>query len=429
MSKAKKLRLTQALYGGEVLTEDGTWRIPFGIPGESVAIAGDNLSLVEKSPERVSPTCVHFGSCGGCQYQMASYDEQLRMKHSILRDELREAGVKEVPEIFAQRTGEPYGYRNRIRLRVEREDGKLHFGYNRRGTATFLPVTMCPIAADPLWSVVEALQRVAAENVDAAAWLEAAKDVELFANEALDKVQMTLLCPPRTKQAQGSFVRMMKAVSEAAPSVVGAGAVAVDAKVGLTGKVFEEWGAAGLSYRVGEESYWVSRGGFFQVNRFLLPELVELVTAGRSGTLAWDLFAGVGLFSRVLARSFAQVTAVESHPGAAKDLATALKKLGKEHRAVESTTLAFLQRAVMERELPELVVLDPPRAGAGEEACELLVKMQPKTVVYVSCDPTTLARDWSVLEQGGYRAQGVTMVDLFPQTFHMETVVVFERQA
>jgi 23S rRNA (uracil1939-C5)-methyltransferase len=416
-------RMKTPLYGGDVVSEDGGARLPFVLRGELVEV--ETARVLEGSSERVAPRCVHFGRCGGCQYQMAAYGEQLVMKREILGGLLR--GVGAAVAGIATCAAEEYEYRNRIRLRVQRVDGVLRFGYNVRGTAEFLPVVMCPIAAPVLWETAEAVLRVAAENEAAAQWMDAASEVEFFVDDALAKVQMTLGCAPRTRLLEGSFAKMMQAVSAAAPQVVGAGAIAVDPRTGPTGRVLAGWGAAGLQYRVGEETYWVSRGGFFQVNRFLLPKLVELVCVERSGAVAWDLFAGVGLFSRVLARQFARLTAVEANPVAAKDLAAALKKIGAQHRAVEATTLDFLRRAVLERERPELVVMDPPRAGAGEEACALVAKLMPRTVVYVSCDPTTLARDWAVLQGAGYSARTTQLVDLFPQTFHMETVVEFVR--
>ncbi|MFC6645734.1 class I SAM-dependent RNA methyltransferase [Granulicella cerasi] len=419
------ITMTTPLYGGEVQSADAALRLPFVLRDE-VVDAGTHR-VITASAARTTPQCQHFMRCGGCQYQMQRYDAQAEDKRSILRGLLVDAGVKTVPAEIAILAGEPYGYRNRIRLRVQRVDGELRFGYNVRATTQFLPINECPIAAPLLWQIAETLLQISETNIDAAAWLDAANEVELFTNDALDKVQMTLLCPPRTKQAQGSFARMMNAVHEAAPAIIGAGAIAVDAKIGPTGKVFEAWGADGLQYHVGEETYWVSRGGFFQVNRFLLPQFVKLVTDGLSGNIAWDLFAGVGLFSRVLAKSFAQVTAVEASPLAAQDLAATMKKLGKQHRAVAATTLDFLKRAKLERERAEVVVLDPPRAGVGEEACTLLAAMKPREIVYVSCDPTTLARDWRVLEVHGYTATSAHLVDLFPQTFHMETVVRFTR--
>jgi 23S rRNA (uracil1939-C5)-methyltransferase len=177
-----------------------------------------------------------------------------------------------------------------------------------------------------------------------------------------------------------------------------------------------------LNYTAGGESYWVSRGGFFQVNRYMIDPLLELVTHGRSGHLAWDLYAGVGLFSRVLARSFDEVVAVEA---AAEDLMRSFR--GKSRRAVAATTLDFLRQAVLQRERPDLVVMDPPRAGVGAEACTLLARVQPKEIVYVSCDPVTLGRDLRVMVDSGYRLDELHMVDMFPQTFHQETVVVMRR--
>ena len=156
------------------------------------------------------------------------------------------------------------------------------------------------------------------------------------------------------------------------------------------------------------------RGIFFQVNRFLTDDLVRLVTAGRAGTLAWDLYAGVGLFSKPLAETFAQVVSVEvaALPGTS---------------TIASTTAAFLQSAVLQRDRPDFIVVDPPRAGLGPEVCALLARIRTPQIVYVSCDPTTLARDLKALVDSGYTIYELHLVDLFPQTFHLETVVVLHR--
>lgn len=423
------VRMFRPLYGGEVESLDGRVRLPFVLRKEAVAVdeAGALLRIVEPAPERVKPRCVHFGQCGGCQYQMQRAEDQVNDKGIVLRGLLAEAGVPapdEIPRISA----EAYEYRNRIRLRIERlNGGELRFGYNARGTTQFLPITMCPIAAPTLVHTAELLLREANANSEAAQWLEAASEVEIFADNTLGKIQVTFGCSPRTKLSATSFAKMMQAVSMALPQVVGAGAVAVDPRTGPTGRVLAPWGADGLAYRVADETYWVSRGGFFQVNRFLTPMLVELVCAERSGRLAWDLYAGVGLFSRPLARRFAAVTAVEANATSVKDLAAAFGKLGAAYSAVQQSTLDFLREAVVQRERPELVVLDPPRAGAGAEVCELLLRVAAREMVYVSCDPTTLARDLALLQRG-YGIASMHMVDLFPQTFHMETVVTLTQR-
>jgi 23S rRNA (uracil1939-C5)-methyltransferase len=382
--------------------------------------------------QHVTPRCPHFGACGGCQHQDISTATQLALKQETLRNLLHNAGVS-APEKIETHAAEPYGYRNRIRLRLETLGGERRLGYNERGTTTFLPIATCPIATPALWDTAASLLTAASVDRDAAFWLDAASEVELFCNHDATQLQLTLLCAPRTKSPQGSFIRAMKSFREHAPAgiaIVGAGAIASDPRTGPTGRTLAEEGAAGLNYRVGDETYWITRGGFFQINRFLLETLVELVClhdgAARSGGLAWDLYSGVGLFSRVLARSFAQITAVESNPTAIADLRNSFRKLGATCTAVETTVIDYLRKVTLQRERPELVVLDPPRAGAGVEACELLLRIAPQSIVYVSCDPATLARDLAVL-QAGYTLDALHLLDLFPQTSHLESVAILSR--
>jgi 23S rRNA (uracil1939-C5)-methyltransferase len=379
----------------------------------------------------VTPRCRHFGTCGGCQLQDVPHEEQLRMKRSRLESLLRETGCQH-PDQIAVHAAEPYEYRNRIRLRVERISGELRLGYNVRATTEFLPIVECPISAPLLFQTAETLLALDRHDQDAARWLNTTSEIEFFCNDASSRVQVTLLCAPRTKALPGSLHRMLLALQQKVPQVVGLGAVAFDPRTGPTGRTLDEAGATGLNYRVRDETYWISRGGFFQVNRFLLDELVTLVCEHqgkpRGGEIAWDLFSGVGLFSRVLARNFAQVTAVEANPTAVADLRSAFRKLGDAHRVVQTTALDFLEAAMLQRERPGLVVLDPPRAGAGLAVCELLRRLAPSHIVYVSCEPTTLARDLAVLQQD-YRAVALHLVDLFPQTSHLETVAIFERNS
>jgi len=374
-----------------------------------------------------TPLCPHFGTCGGCQYQDLTYPEQLRIKRARLTGLLNDAGV-EAPLNIELHSAEPYLYRNRIRLRIQRIDGQLRFGYNIRTTTNFLPIVTCPIAAPILIQTAEALLTTASEDRDATFWLNATAEVELLANDDLTRVQLTLFCAPRTRSPQGSFIRMLTALQTRAPQVTGAAAVAFDPRTGPTGRTLAEAGATGLNYVVANETYWITRGGFFQVNRFLLATLVRLVTDNRTGALAWDLYAGVGLFSRVVAPHFTRITAVEANPIAAADLRASLTKLNPNHTAIESTTLDFLRRAILDRDRPDLIILDPPRAGVGIEAGDLLNRIAAPGIVYVSCDPTTLARDLAIL-QSLYTITALHLVDLFPQTYHLETIVVLQRRA
>ena len=428
-----KLHIEKIVYGGNGLAHpDGgefggmAVFVPFTLPGETVeANVSDSKSrfaeatldrVLEPSADRMEPRCAHFGTCGGCQYQHASYPAQIEIKRAILQETLGRAGLASQTEISVH-SGEPWEYRNRIRLRIAEIDGKLCAGYLRRGSSDFLPVQMCPIAAPILWRAVSVMLTLGG---DAARWVKSAEEIELFTVPDQNKVQITLFL---SKEPPIRFSLFCEALHEALPELAGAGVALIEhqSRGRKTQRVRAgaSWGADGLSYTVGEESYWVSRGGFFQINRTLLDEFVELVTGQRRGELAWDLYAGVGLFSRVLAKSFKDVVAVEA---AAGDLVRSFR--GKGRRAVEATTVEFLRKAALERDRPELVIMDPPRAGVGAEVCTLLARVQPEEIVYVSCDPVTLGRDLRVMVDSGYKLHELHMVDMFPQTFHQETVAV-----
>lgn len=426
-----RLQIEKAVYGGSGLAHqtegEGAGRavfVPFTLPGEIVeANLTDKtdavlVQVLEPSINRVLPSCAHFGECGGCQYQHAEYAAQMTMKAGILRETLERAGLNALPEAELH-SATPWGYRNRTQLRVSLADGATRVGYNRRGTNEFLPIGECPILAPLLWRTAKALVQLAAENSAAGRWMRGAVEVELFTDSAQEKLQMTAFL----QKDQSGFDGFCDRLRELVPELVGAGASLVSTqRRSQKARPIGSWGAEGLSYSVTKENYWVSRGGFFQVNRFLLDELVEIVTADRKGSLAWDLYAGVGLFSRALAGKFEQVVAVEA---AAGDLVKSFKGSGK--RAVAATTVEFLRGAVVQRERPDLVVMDPPRAGVGTEVCALLARVSAPMMVYVSCDPVTLARDLKMFVEAGYNVLELHMVDLFPQTFHLETVVVLRR--
>jgi 23S rRNA (uracil1939-C5)-methyltransferase len=184
-----------------------------------------------------------------------------------------------------------------------------------------------------------------------------------------------------------------------------------------------------MTYPVAGFDYRVDHGAFFQVNRWLIDALVESVTAGQAGKLAWDLFAGVGLFARKLTESFHLVVAVESAPASKVALQHNLQ--GTTGQPIHADTLQFLRDRQAQphsnQSIPDLIVLDPPRSGLGAEITALLATIASPALVYVSCDPATLARDLRALIASGYTIHSLTLADLFPQTFHLETVVHLRR--
>lgn len=434
-----KLRIEKSVYGGAGLarqtegTDAGrTVFVPFTLPGELVEAESTEkssghdeaalLRALEPSPNRVKPGCPHFGECGGCQYQHADYSAQLAIKKEILHETLERAGITDIPEV-AIHSAEPWGYRNRIRLRVRSTQDVLEPGYNRRSSNEFLPIQQCPIAAPLLWRAALAFKAIGSENSTAGRWARQAEEVEFFCSDGETKLQMTVFVAKEHPGGFGEFCERLRAI---VPELIGAAlsliTTAAPSRKAQRTKPLEGWGSEGFNYTVNEEAYWVNRGSFFQMNRFLIGEMVDVVVNHREGQIAWDLYAGVGLFARALARTFKQITAVEI---AGTELANSFKGPGRTARS--ATVLEFLRGAAIQRERPDLVVMDPPRAGVGAEVCSLLARIQPKEIVYVSCDPVTLARDLKQLLASGYRLVETHLLDMFPQTFHLETIAVLKR--
>jgi 23S rRNA (uracil1939-C5)-methyltransferase len=180
------------------------------------------------------------------------------------------------------------------------------------------------------------------------------------------------------------------------------------------------WVSGALDYADAGYAWRVSSGSFFQANRFLIGDLIDCAMEGAEGRVALDLYAGVGLFSLPLARRFASVTAVESGTRAVEDLRFNAERAGVVVQAERGSAEAFLEKLAA---APDFVLLDPPRAGIGKRTVERLAQLHVPRIAMVSCDPATLARDLAGLLRGGYRIERMTLIDLFPQTYHLETVV------
>ena len=423
------VEIEKAVYGGASLArlEGKAVFVPLTLPGERVRVritqskpgyaTAEVEEIVRTARERIAPACQHFGACGGCHYQHTDYASQLAFKKAILRETLERGGA-DVPMEIGVLSGEPFGYRNRIRLAF---DAAGNPGYRGRRSHAVVPVRECPIAAPLLIKAA----RVFAEVVrDFAPTLRPA-EISLFC----DPTESTLLASVfATSAAKPRFDELAHEVHDRLPAVAGAELV-IESQAGQQSHTIAQWGSNSLIYRAAGFDYRVDHGAFFQVNRWLVDSLVERVTAEYKGKLAWDLFAGVGLFARRLTAKFDRVIAVESAPTATAALEANLRGTGG--TAVTSETLAFLRgggKSTHPRFVrPDLVVVDPPRTGLGAESCALLAEIAAPTIVCVSCDPATLARDLRMLSGSGYRIESITLADLFPQTFHLETVVQLVR--
>ena len=361
--------------------------IPHVLPGETVRVsAGDDiraelLGIVTPAPERVTPPCSLFTECGGCHYQHAPYEFQLARKVEILREQLRRVGKIEYAGDIETISGPPLGYRNRAQFHIV--DG--HIGYVAPRSHSLVPLEGdCPIASPKINETLAAMRSRMGDR----RFPRFVRSMEFFTNEV--DVQINIVDTERPV-AQTFFT--------------------------WTGSVLN------LDYPTSAGTFRVSPKSFFQVNRFLVEQLMDVALEGAEGTAALDLYAGVGLFALPLARRFQRVIAVESGSNSIRDLEfnaqRAEVKIRSERTRVEDY-VAQLDRA------PDFVLADPPRAGLGKQVVAHMERLAPPRITIVSCDPATLARDLAGLKN--YRIEKITVVDLFPQTYHMETVVRLGRK-
>jgi 23S rRNA (uracil1939-C5)-methyltransferase len=424
LTPERLLTIEKPIYGGAFLARDEGKAVfvPLTLPGEQARVrivedkrghaVAESEEIVTASADRIAPACRHFGVCGGCSYQHATYEAQLGFKQAILRETLTRAGVA-APERIDVLHGEPWGYRNRIRLAF---DANGIPGYRGRKSHAIVPIGECPIAAPLLVNAALAVGLLIRELAPGAR----PDEVSLFCDKEESALLASFFAPGT---AQFPFEHVCGELAAQTTQLGGAELIAED-REGKPGRTVARWGAGSLIYQAAGFGYRVDHGAFFQVNRWLVDEFVDRVTAGHSGLLAWDLFAGVGLFSRRLAGTFGRVVGVESSPASTAALAHNLS--GTRASAVKSTTLDFLRRA-NRAERPDLVVLDPPRTGLDTESAKLLAKIAAPSVVYVSCDPATLARDLRTLVGSGYAIESLALADMFPQTFHLESIVRLRR--
>lgn len=327
-----------------------------------------------------------------------------------MRETLRRIGKISWEGEIRTHTASPWNYRNQAEIKISRlPDGRAELGFFEAESHRLRAIDTCLILSPRLSAVLGALR--------GDEWREAVaecSEIELIADCQDEKLMITL---------RGNLTRQRgEALAEQfLARLPGARSVAVE-----HGLSFAVYGEPALYYRVGEYLYRVSPGSFFQASRHLLPELAEAVTRSRSGMLALDLYAGVGLFTLPLARSFKQVIGVECNERAARDLEANARRHHLDNvRVVGQSAYDFLRRFAQAES--GLAVLDPPRAGVGAPTLQLLRRLRPLSVHYVSCYPPTLARDLGLLAGQGYTLNSIEMFDFFPQTAHIECLAILTR--
>lgn len=385
-------------YGGDAVAHhDGlTIFVPLAAPGERLRVRVVERkknyaravieSIIEPSPARRAPACAYFGDCGGCQLQHLQYKEQLAAKAGFIRDALLRIGKTEWPPEIPVLHADEYGYRARAQVKMRAGQPlvgqAIRIGFNRLSSNAVCDVASCPVLVPELDGALARLRQRVREAPD-------------------------ILRLPEIEMAAGETGIAF------APEIAGLPSGAITRTVN------------DLTYRFSPQT-------FFQGNALLLETLIDEALDDYSGRVAVDLYAGVGLFTLPLARRFGRVISIESSREAARYAtqnvaANQLSNIELKHARVEQWLHDFTTERSVGDEPVDLILLDPPRAGAAE-AIDGIVALKPERLVYVSCDPTTMARDLRRLLDHRYALDRVTGIDLFPQTYHVETVAHLRRE-
>lgn len=437
MTETFQVRVEKLVYGGDGLSHaDGhTVFVPFTLPGEAITIEpverrkkwirGRAIEILEPSSDRVGSACPHFGICGGCHYQHMSYPAQLKHKTEILRETLQRLGGLRWEGSIVVHESPPLGYRNRAQWVVRRANGRQTLGYFVAGTSDFCEATVCPVLSPRLAQALTEWRALLAGDALPRTLFE----VEAFADSSDERLLMNVAFEEFARPPE-ELAATLKSRIHNVESLLLLDRSRSRLELFGPGYVFQD--IAGHRYRVSHLS-------FFQVNRFLNGDLLPAVLGQRTGALALDLFAGVGFFTIPMTKNFERVIAVDANLAATRDLRANAEAARVRVASHNSGAEPFLRKL---REKPDFVVLDPPRAGLGTEAARSLAVLAPQEIAYLSCDPATLARDLAILTgtsksmaephkemRARYTATEMHLFDLFPQTYHIETLVHLRRDA
>lgn len=422
------VKLEKLIYGGDALgrlpdpltgTGGRAVFVPFGLPGETVRIriveekrghaSAELVEVLEPAPARIVPRCRHFFSppafssgeapgmraCGGCHYQHLPYTYQLNVKTEILCDQLERIGkIVNPPVMPIVSSVHKWNYRNHVQFH-QIPDGRLGFvAADGRGV---IPITECHLPEAPLNAL----------------WPGLKFDPDL----GLERVSMRI----------GTGGEIMLVLESKDPEPPG---LEIEADISVV-HLFKEHalvmaGEDCLTIDVLGRPFRVSAPSFFQVNTTLAGRMVEhllTILPVSQNTILLDVYCGVGLFSAFFAPRVGRLIGIESSPSACADFADNLDEFENVelYEAIAGEALPALDAK------PDIILVDPPRSGLDKRALDAILALHPKTLSYVSCDPSTLARDAARLIAGGYRLKQVTPFDLFPQTYHIESVSLFDR--
>jgi len=414
-----RLRVESPAHGGAVIAHDGgrTVLVYYAIPDEVVeaelsgrrggVLYARATRALEASPDRIEPRCPHFGECGGCVWQHARYERQLEFKLQAVEDAWRGAGLRLPPDTPVLGMEDPWRYRIRGEFELSyRQDGGVEFGFHRMRRHSVLPVRTCPIHDVRIERAMLAFGQAASE-LGVRGLQTLLLTVEPAGRGLLWRTRRRGgRSSPDPAVAEGELATR---VAELLPDLV-----LLDESMSL-----EFWG---LSFRVRSDT-------FVQTNyrqMLVLYRTVLDMLAPSPADAVVDLYAGIGTISLAVAREAGSVTAIEENPVAMRlaGVNARINGIGNV-RTVPGRVEEALRG--MRGGRHQAAVLDPPRAGCDPAAIAELLRLAPDRLVYVSCEPTTHARDISLLVGGGYRIRRAAVVDMFPHTYHIESVALLER--
>nr|WP_298378125.1 23S rRNA (uracil(1939)-C(5))-methyltransferase RlmD [uncultured Halomonas sp.] len=428
------VNILRLAHDGRGVAKDDAGKTLFvdqALPGEMVKVAVHRSrkrfdeahvrELITSSSERVLPPCPHYGQCGGCDLQHLSLQAQRRHKCDVLIDQLARQGVAldTSPTLLA---GEGFGYRRRARLGVKVDaQGQVHLGFRARGSRHLVDITECPILVPSLAALLNPLRQHLAT-------LQAPRQVghiELLAGD------QGIVVAVRQLRANAEDAQSWRQWAESHEITLGLLQGRENPKFSLPDKTLQlsytlKSGARNLTQRSVE--LYFGPGDFLQINAKINREMVATALnwlEPEKNDHVLDLFAGVGNFSLALAPHVAKVTSVEGSQAMVERI-----QHNARHNGLDNidARVGDLNESPALDSCPDSVVLDPPRNGA-DAVCRALAKSRVKRILYVSCDPATLARDAGHLLRGGYRITQAAVADMFAQTAHLEAMLLFERSS
>jgi len=424
-----------------VFQGDGLGRLPDGrvifvpstAPGDEVEVRveedrshfvrGMPVRILAASPVRTDPPCRYFGTCGGCQWQHVAYPAQLDWKRRILEELLVRVGkldgVLVAPAIDP---GAPWEYRARAQLKVI-GGARPCMGFHQRETNRVVDIDRCPLLDPRLNALLHAMRHM--KHPSFFSLFQRLREAWVALGTGTGEMLLSLF---GRAQDRGALRLLFHTLQAAAPGL--RGVVLLEGDPRQAPRVVDWCGAQVLHEQVGDARFQVGATAFFQVSGLAAARLTSLVLEGAALTgteRILELYSGVGTFSVPLAKRARELVGIEANPGAAAD--------GEMNLRQNECARARIVQAQVEQVLPgvaaegpwDMVVLDPPRQGCSRSVLDLLASVRTTRLIYVSCDPSTLARDLAVLVRAGYRCASLRPIDLFPQTFHLESVALLER--